>query len=407
MKKNSSYIIPPGNCMGCGLCANLCTRNAIEMVWSQNGFLVPEVDSTKCVGCGKCSNLCIAKHRITSRRPSMPDVTSHAAWSLDKGIQRKSSSGGVFSSMAEMVIRRGGVVYGVKWQDKCTAAFTRVTTLSELAKIRGSKYVQAHPGNVYRDVSRSLKEGMRVLFAGTACQVYALRTYLRKEYDNLVCLEILCHGVPTRLLLERYVAERETSSGKIVDEIIFRDKTVGWEQYRITCQYTDGTAESESLGECDYMRLFLSDLALNEGCYSCPFAGWPRQGDLTLGDYWGIPRKEFSSAVCRDGVGAIIVNTEQGRKLLHEVCERRFVESRLQPFVRIFRGQPRTFVRTRKMHEKERLELLTELHRSSLHDCMQRYGDWYRWWIFAINRRGRVYRLIKGLRARINSLLGR
>ena len=401
--KNRAYIIPPDNCMGCGLCANLCSQNAIEMVWSQNGFLEPEVDIAKCVGCGICSKLCIAKHRL-ALDTGMSDVISYAAWSKDKGMQRMSSSGGVFSSIAEMIISSGGVVYGVKWQDKCTAAFTKVTKLSELMSIRGSKYVQAHPGYVYREVHSSLKEGKRVLFAGTACQVHALKSYLRKDYDDLVCLEILCHGVPSRLLMERYVAEHESSTGKIVDKINFRDKTEGWEQYRITCHYTDGTAESESLGESNYMGLFLSDLALNEGCYSCPFAGWPRQGDLTLGDYWGIPKQEFATEVCKDGVGSLIVNSEQGRKLLHEICEKQLVETKRQPFARIFRGQPRTFVRTGRMHGKVRRKLLAELHSSTLHDCMRRYGDWYRWWIFGINRRGIVYRLIKSLRDKINSL---
>lgn len=199
----SRHIIVPQNCTGCGLCANVCSKDAIRMVWSKNGFLVPSVDVSSCVNCGMCVKQCIALEEKETYSDELTSVESYGGWNKDIDIHMSSSSGGTFTALAIKAIEQGGVVYGVVWKDKLTAVFDKTDSVDGLARMRGSKYTQAVPGNVYREVRSDLKSGRKVLFSGTPCQVHALKKYLRKNYENLLTIDIVCHGVPSHLILER------------------------------------------------------------------------------------------------------------------------------------------------------------------------------------------------------------
>ena len=216
------YITAPTNCTGCALCANVCSRDAIRMEWSAEGFLIPKVNTESCINCGLCAKQCIALEEKPAYTDDIESVASWGGWNKNEATHLQSSSGGIFTALAERALMDGGCVFGVVWQDKYTAVFSKAETIEGLVRMRGSKYTPAIPGKVYQEVLAELKTGRQVLFSGTPCQVHALKKYLRKPFDNLLTIDIVCHGAPSHLLLEKYVQETEARTGKIIDHVSFR-----------------------------------------------------------------------------------------------------------------------------------------------------------------------------------------
>lgn len=388
MKNN--YIVAPENCTGCGLCANVCSKDAIHMVWSKDGFLVPSVDVVSCVNCGMCVKQCIALEEKEPYRDDLNSVESYGGWNKDVDIQLSSSSGGVFTALAVKVIAQGGVVFGVVWKDKLTAVFDKTDSVDGLARMRGSKYTPAVPGNVYREVRNELKIGRQVLFSGTPCQVHALKKYLRKDYENLLTVDIVCHGVPSHLILERYIEGDEAKTGKEIDYVSFRDKPEGWLCFHVTRHYTDGGQQSEALVTDMYMRMFLCDKALNHVCYNCPYAHIPRQGDITLGDYWGVEKLRPEWPIDK-GVSSIMVNTSKGSVALN--CLTDNLELLKEPFSEIYNGQRVVYVCPEKEIPPSRSKVLNLLRDSSLTDVYRKAVQNVTLGPFHLSKSSFIYRL--------------
>ncbi len=363
------HISTPKNCTGCGLCANVCSQDAIRMEWSKEGFLVPQVDTVKCVNCGLCVKQCIALEEKSGYSDDINSVIAYGGWNKDTKIHINSSSGGIFTALAENVIQQGGVVFGVVWRDKVTAVFDKAETEGELSKMRGSKYTPAVPGYVYRDVKTELQTRRQVLFSGTPCQVRALKKYLRKPYDNLLTVDIVCHGAPSHLILEKYIAEDEARSGKSIDHISFRDKPEGWQRFHVTRHYTNGTTASCPLDQDAYMRLFLCDKALNKVCYNCPYAHIPRQGDITLGDYWGVQNHHPDWPLDK-GISAILANSDKGKSTLESIKGQ--LDLRNEPFKLIYKGQDIVYVRPSKQIPKDRKLVLEKLREWALQEVKEK-----------------------------------
>lgn len=364
------YITEPQNCTGCGLCANVCAHDAIDMVWNKDGFLVPGVDATRCMNCGACVRVCPAqpehleKLRAEGSRTEAP--AAYGAWNLDKETHLSSSSGGILSALARKTFNDGGCVFGVVWSSKDTAAYTKAENMEELAAMRGSKYTQALPGTVYRQVKAELKKGRQVLFCGTSCQVYALRRYLRKEYDNLLLVDILCHGVPSRHLLQSYIRAAEKQESKTVDHIQFRDKAGNWQQYHVRKHFTDGSSIAHMNWDDMFMRIFVGDFALNEACYNCPHARFPRVGDITLGDFWGKLHKTHPEWPIAEGIGSILGNSRKGQRLLQALSEAQVIELRSTCIEELIQGQRTTYLRKQEQIHPLRRYTLNNLVRRSL-----------------------------------------
>ena len=322
------------DCCGCGACAQRCPKQCITMQADNEGFLYPIVDSTTCINCGICEKVCPV---INQTEPQQP-IKVYAAYNKNEEIRMQSSSGGIFTLLAEETIKNGGVVFGVKFNKDWMPEFDYTETLEGIAPFRGSKYVQAIVGNAYKKAEEFLKSGRNVLFSGTPCQIAGLKQYLRKEYDNLLTVDIICHGVPSPKVWNMYL--KETSSRLLntipdekksvvsanggepkscIEAISFRSKITGWKKYSFLLKLNFSTFDgkntvvfTEPFGENNFMRAFLCDTILRPSCYACPDKQGKSHSDITIADFWGIdtidPAFDDNKGCC-----AILINSPKGQ----------------------------------------------------------------------------------------------
>ena len=312
--------IPVKNCSSCMACANICARNAIEIVQDVEGFYRPQIDEELCVKCGACERVCPWNHLITNPNSSSERPQTFAAYSNDDNIRLNSSSGGIFSVLAKTVLREGGVVVGVGYKDPTHLEFKIVETEAEMKDLRLSKYFQANVGLIYKTVKKLLQEGRKVLVSGTSCQVAALYAVLGKRlFENLTTIDIVCHGVPSQKVFEKYIQELESRKGKVVNTN-FRDKVSGWKRFSLTnifeSEYVGICKESKILREDTFMQAFLDNLCLNKSCMNCNYGKLPRIADITLGDYWNIA-KHHPEMDDDKGTSVVLLNTDHGKDLFH------------------------------------------------------------------------------------------
>ncbi|HDH43807.1 MAG TPA: 4Fe-4S dicluster domain-containing protein [Thermococcus sp.] len=304
------------NCIGCFACYNVCPNEAIRIDLTNEGFYVLQINEFKCSDCGLCDKVCpILNLPIANEdRP-----VAYASWSKDPEVRVKSSSGGVFSELAKYVLKNGGIVYGVALDENMTAKHIRVDTEDELEKLRGSKYIPSFVGNAYREAIEELKR-KQVLFSGTPCQIAALNNIVKVskvKINNLITVDIVCHGVPSLKVFRMYLDY--ISKGRKVRKMSFRDKELGWSNYQIKIEFEDGVVykATHRFGKVQdpFFKVYLMDLCLNKVCYNCPFSRIPRQGDITLGDFWGVPEDLKDEK----GVSIVLVNNKKGKDFLEKV----------------------------------------------------------------------------------------
>lgn len=249
----------------------------------EKGFLYPKVDENLCINCGLCEKVC----PMLNRKDKIEPQQVCAAINPDEEIRRKSSSGGVFTMLAESVIKEGGVVFGATWNEQWEVVHSYTETLNGLSAFRGAKYSQSIIGDTYRQAQEFLKAGRRVLFSGTGCQIAGLKLFLRKGYDNLLTVEIACHGVPSPKVWKEYV--KKVSDGKPLGNIAFRDKRNGWSGYGLSFIEADGKElKYENASNNEFMQCFLNNLCLRPSCTNCPAKAGASGADLLIGDFWGV-----------------------------------------------------------------------------------------------------------------------
>lgn len=282
------HITEPKNCCGCNACVQACPKHCIRMQEDSEGFLYPFVDRESCIDCGLCEKTCPV---INQNEPQKPVVTL-AAVNSDESVRLASSSGGIFTLLAERTIDNGGVVFGAAFDENWDVKHICVDSKSELQKLRGSKYVQSIIGNCYKEAKTHLSAGKEVLFSGTPCQIAGLKRFLHKEYKNLKTVDIVCHGAPSPMVWRMYLDEVSSmyNIAQITD-IKFRDKTEGWKNFSLSIKYKDkdGVEKTfrETLNENIFMSCFLSNLCLRPSCYACPARNGKSGSDITLADLWG------------------------------------------------------------------------------------------------------------------------
>lgn len=297
-------------CTGCRACEQICVKNAITMQPDKEGFLVAVIDASKCVDCGLCSKICPQNVDIANTYP----IKTLALRYKDDHEILNCASGGVFTAIASAVISEGGVVVGVAYDDYLCAKHIIIDNMSELWKLQSSKYVQADTSNVFSEIKIILNSGKLVLFSGTGCQVAGLKQYLRKDYNNLLTLDLICHGVTSPLMFKKYIEWESHRNKALISNFNFRSKDKGWGLI-YTYTYSHGDKVFKKIGtsyDNVYYKHFLNGDAYRECCYSCKYCQPKRTGDITIGDFWGIEKahpKFYSSK----GVSCAIINTLKGQ----------------------------------------------------------------------------------------------
>ena len=304
-------------CCGCGACAAKCPKACIEMASDDCGFLMPEVDAGACVGCGGCDSVCPVMGESTK------DGVETVLWAKSKneGERLVSSSGGLFALLAHEVLGTGGVVCGAAWEPGCKGVrHVLMEAEDDLDAVMRSKYVQSKISrDVYEGMRSALRGGKHVLFAGTACQVAGVRAYLGKlaDSDEFLAVDVICHGVPSPLLWEKWATWRERRAGAPLRGVNMRSKTTGWLSYSASYAYAHD-AEKDGHVVCDggvfgddwYFKAFLNNASLRSSCLQCP-AKRSCGSDITLGDYWGI-QAAHPEVEHEGGVSAVLCNSGKG-----------------------------------------------------------------------------------------------
>lgn len=316
------------DCCGCGACEQACPKHCISLEADNEGYWYPHVDNNLCIDCGLCERVCPVKYTDDERIP----LKVYAAVNKNESIRAKSASGGIFTLIAQAVLDKGGVVFGVKFDKEWNVVFGYTESADGLDEFRRSKYVQAWIGNAYKEVKSFLKKGRIVLFTGTPCQIAGLRHYLQKDYDNLLLTDLLCEGVPSPKVWKKYLNEeiallREKNSvlshpisknDVFVEDISFRNKRLGWKKFSfaLTLSTTDGSGKKYSFAQyvnrdSAYMQAMFHYLDLRPICYECPFKCCKSGSDITIADYWGINRL-YPEMDDDKGTSMVYLNTEKG-----------------------------------------------------------------------------------------------
>lgn len=306
-------LIEKKRCSGCTVCFNVCPKNAISMEEDKDGFKYPVIDEKKCINCG----LCMRKCPVLNKQKNESLNLCFVGFNKNKeSCMEKASSGSIFELIANYVLDQNGVVIGAAFDENNKLIHMAIDNKKDLIKLKGSKYLQSDLNDIFKYIKEIINE-RKVLFVGTPCQVSGIKSYIKS--DNLICIDVVCHGVPTPKLFKKYIEELENQNDDKVNEYNFRDKTTGWDTYSNNIKFKN--KEIKMLhNENPYMQLFLSDIALRKSCYNCNFKLGNKYSDITLGDFWGV-KNYYPEMYNKNGVSAIIINTEVGRNIFSIIKE--------------------------------------------------------------------------------------
>lgn len=314
-------------CTGCGACYNICIHDAIHMEMDDDGFLKPIITSDKCIGCNNCTDICPSINPPINNNYGKKDIKTYALWAKDK-IRLKSSSGGVFTTLAEKIIEKGGHVFGARWTEDFYCTHFGVSNSQDLSLLRNSKYVQSNTKETFQEVDKLINMQQFVLYVGCPCQIAGLKAYLGEKSldDHLITIDLICFCVPPIKAFRKYLDEKYGIQN--IKNVIFRDKTLyGWSPTGYKIEFKNGEIKCPTYEEDDYQIAFHNVLVRKEFCEYCQYVGFPRQGDFTMGDFWGIDQHDQSLNDHR-GTSVLFINNLKASSFFEEVqncfqrCER-------------------------------------------------------------------------------------
>lgn len=311
--------INKANCCGCSSCVHSCPAKCIKMNYDEEGFLYPHVDEHQCIDCGKCRAVCpIINQGTKGIKPILYGCQSN------NEIRMSSSSGGAFYVLAKHVIDNNGIVFGAKFDKDWNVVHDCTTQENGIRDFQTSKYVQSNIQDCFPKIKDSLDVGKIVLFSGTPCQIAGLKQYLKKEYDNLITIDLVCHGVPSPGVWKKYLQEfcnNYNDKTASISRINFRNKNGSWKNYSLSISYfLKGNNRDfiDNIYQNPYMRLFLDNVTLRPSCYECRFRNLSSGSDVTLGDLWGVD-KIVENVTDDIGTSLVILNTQKGKSLFEKL----------------------------------------------------------------------------------------
>lgn len=318
MACNNVSTLKPNECCGCTACYASCPVGAIEMQADFEGFLYPHIDMSKCIDCGKCLRVC--KNVLPYKEPQIIYSCRNSS-----ELRARSSSGGVFSRLAEYVLEQGGVVCAVGYSDGCTECLHKIiTSKDELDDLRRAKFVQSKKYDIYSQLKEYLDANTLTLFCGTPCECGGLRQYLNKEYDNLLTCDLICGCVSSPDVYNRYIEFLMERHNSKVLSVNFKDKRQGWRGKAIAVCFENGEEYYNSILDDDYCVSFHSRYNIRPSCFNCKYRSLERSADLTLGDFWAIEKyaPEYDD---NKGTSFVLVNTTKGDKYMNLIDEMEMV----------------------------------------------------------------------------------
>lgn len=348
-------------CCGCGACINVCTKGCIKMERDGEGFYYPSINKEKCMECGLCEKVC----PMIIKTKEANNLISYAAYSKDNDVLYKSSSGGLFTHLAQYILKDKGVVYGAAFNEKNQVQHIRVDGVQQLELIKKSKYVQSNIKEIFKSVRQDLIDEKKVLFTGVGCQINGLVNYLnvlKVNCEKLFLIDIICHGVPSEKVWEKYLSELGVDREVSVD---FRNKDNGWVNYNIKIGNYNKSHYQDA-----YMKTFLSDCNLRESCYNCNSKGQNRYADITLGDFWGVNALDITTKN-NMGTSAIIVHTDKGNSLIDAIHDDVFLET--VDYEDVIKGNPSYFSSSKR--NKNRDKFFENLDKYDLNRLSKKYCD--------------------------------
>lgn len=319
INQNLPRLCDDSVCTGCGACSSVCEQKALNLISGNEGFYRPLINTDKCISCGLCEKVCPVLNGVKTNS-SLENPLVYAAWNKDENVRAESSSGGVFSALAETVLEMGGIVCGAAYANDMSVSHICIEKKSDLSKLRLSKYVQSYIGDAFRNVKEYAKQGRTVLFCGTPCQAAGLRNFLRKDYPNIICCDFICHGVPSPLMYKKYLEWIEGKYGK-VSHINFRHKKKGWyDSIRMITFINGKTKILKGKDDAYWVPFNNRNCNLQYSCYNCHFLGFPRKADITIADFWGIGKSIPFGHIdeIEKGVSLLIGSTDKGVSLINQ-----------------------------------------------------------------------------------------
>lgn len=309
-------------CSGCAACHDICPSKCIEMQADNEGFLYPFIIKENCISCNACELVC----PVTQDKKNIShEPQSFIAWNKDASTRAASTSGGLFSALADNAISEGGVVVGAAFDQSFHLRHTTATTRQGYFPMMGSKYLQSDIRGIYRQVKEYLNNGRSVLFTGVACQIAGLQAFLNQQYDRLLTCEVICHGVPSPGVYKDYLCYLESKMQCKVVSYQFRSKAYGWSKLTVCVKYANGKIKTYRARYCPFHTWFGKHFSIRPSCYNCFFRGASRGADITIGDFWGIEMYRPDIDIDKGG-SLVLVNSEQGVRGLNEIKGKLFLE---------------------------------------------------------------------------------
>lgn len=313
-------LMDKNKCCGCGACAYVCPRHAIEMIQDDYGVMYASVNNALCLNCERCQKVCPIRQE-QNKKLSLPEAYAAVCTAP---LAKQSTSGGIFAILAKHVIEDGGEVFATTMTNDLQVKVIGIHNINDIPLLQGSKYVQSNAINSYAEIKACLDAGKKVLFAGTPCQVAAVRQVFSFE-KNLYLVDIICHGVPNAKLFSDSVADLQRHYSYKITQICFRDARYG-QRLIGSILFENGKRKKLPAYKYPYFSLFLKNSILTSACHQCQFASPFRYGDITIGDYWGahMYEKEFYISCIERGfrkISAVLINNQKGNELFHAIQE--------------------------------------------------------------------------------------
>lgn len=309
------------NCSACGACVSICPKNAIKYEKDEYGYEYPVIDSSLCIDCGLCVKSCHILNQVERNTPKK----AYAAWSNDPVDRATSTSGGAASVFYQKMLDNNGVCYGAAYEENLNVVIEGYSD-NRVTEFKNSKYVHSNMTNAYAKIKENLEAGRQVIFIGLPCQVAALRTYLKKEYENLVLVDIICHGTPPQDYLKRHIDTLEQKYRKKAGIVRFRNDNEFY--FTLSRKGENNPFVSVHKDIDTYLLSFFESLTYYEACYNCKYACGERVSDITIGDFWGLGLEIPFNHPYTGAISLVLINNEKGLGYFEEVKDKVFFEER-------------------------------------------------------------------------------